>query len=361
MKDRALATVLLASLLLAGCGTTATPASPAPASPGQPATDAPGHEQVTLRLGYFPNVTHATALAGDVGGIFRQTLGDSIDLRVQNFNAGGEAIEAIFNGGIDMTYIGPNPAINGFIRSQGEAVRIIAGATSGGAFFVVRDGIASAEDLRGRTVASPALGNTQDVALRAWLADQGLQTTVEGGGDVSVTPLANADILEGFIAGSLDGAWVPEPWATRMIQQGGQVLVDERDLWPDGEYVTTHVLVSTAFLQQHPDTVRQFLEAHVAATDFVNDDTAEAQRLVSEGIEQITGSTIAPDVLQAAWPNLAFTVDPIASSLQESAADAFELGFLESYDPATGLTGIYDLGLLNEVLADLGRPAVTQP
>jgi NitT/TauT family transport system substrate-binding protein len=361
MKNRAPATVLLASLLLAGCGTTATPASPAPASPGQTATDAPGHDQVTLRLGYFPNVTHATALVGDRGGIFERVLGDSVDLRVQNFNAGGEAIEAIFNGGIDMTYIGPNPAINGFIRSQGQAVRLIAGATSGGAFFVVREGIDSADDLRGKVVSSPALGNTQDVALRAWLGEQGLATDVDAGGDVSITPLSNSDILEGFISGSVDGAWVPEPWATRMIQQGGQILVDERDLWPNGEYVTTHVLVATAFLERHPEVVRRFLEAHLEASDFVNEDPGDAQRLVSEGINAITGTEMNPGVLSAAWDNLSFTVDPIASSLQESAEDAHSLGFLEGYDPETGLQGIYDLTLLNEVLRDAGRPEVPQP
>jgi NitT/TauT family transport system substrate-binding protein len=331
--------------MIAGCSTTAAPS-------GSP---------VAVRLGYFPNLTHATAIVGDREGIFERALGGAGVLQVQNFNAGNEAIEAIFNGGIDMTYIGPNPAINGFIRSQGQAVRIIAGATSGGAFFVVRDGIDDAEDLRGRTISSPALGNTQDVALRAWLADEGLQTDAEGGGDVSITPLANADILEGFIAGSLDGAWVPEPWATRMISAGGHVLVDERDLWPDGQYVTTHLLVRTEFLQQHPDIVKRFIQGHLEATDLVNRDAARSQAIVAEGIKEITGSDVNPELLTAVWPNLTFTVDPVAASLQESAQDAYELGFLEGYDPNTGLSGIYDLNLLNEVLRAAGRPEISQP
>jgi NitT/TauT family transport system substrate-binding protein len=344
------APVVVLVLLLAGCGATSAPGSPAPAGDG-----------VTLRLAYFPNVTHATALVGDRGRIFERVLGDAVDLRVQSFNAGNEAVEAIFNGGIDIAYIGPNPTLNAFIRSNGQAVRIIAGATSGGAFFVVREGIGSAEDLRGRTVASPALGNTQDVALRSWLADQGLRTTAEGGGDVSITPLANADILESFVSGSLDGAWVPEPWATRMVGQGGKVLVDERDLWPDGQYVTTHVIVATSFLERHPDVVARFLRAHAEATDYVNANPLDSRRLVSQGIEAITGSVVVPAVLEAAWPNLTFTVDPIASSLQESAVDAHGLGFLEGYDPDTGLAGIYDLALLNEVLRDAGRPELVQP
>ena len=346
------ATAILLVALLAACSATATPGGTTSSRPA-----APGARSVTLRLGYFPNVTHATALAGDRGGIFGEELGDSVNLQVLNFNAGNEAIEAIFNGGLDMTYIGPNPAINAHIRSEGAAVRIIAGATSGGAYFVVRDGIASAGDLRGKTVSSPALGNTQDVALRAWLSDNGLATDAEGGGDVSITPLANADILEGFISGSLDGAWVPEPWATRMVQQGGHVLVDEGDLWPEGQYVTTHLLVRTEFLQQQPAVVKQFLEAHVAANQFVNDQTAEAQRLVSEGIEAITGSEMAPEVLSAAWENLEFTVDPIASSLTESAEDAAALGFI----PSSDLEGIYDLTLLNEVLREAGQPEISQP
>jgi NitT/TauT family transport system substrate-binding protein len=353
------AVALLMALVLAACGG-ANPPAATPVNPG-PGNPSPGGEAVTLRLGYFPNVTHATALVGDRGGIFERVLGDSVALQVQNFNAGGEAIEAIFNGGIDMTYIGPNPAVNGFIRSQGQAVRLIAGATSGGAFFVVRDGIESAEDLRGLTVSSPALGNTQDVALRAWLADNGLQTDADAGGDVSITPLSNSDILEGFISGSLDGAWVPEPWATRMIQQGGNVLVDERHLWPDGKYVTTHLLVATSFLERHPDVVKRFLEAHLEATDFVNEEPEEARRLVSEGINAITGTEMNPDVLSAAWDNLEFTVDPIAASLQESAEDAYSLGFLEGYNPDTGLQGIYELGLLNEVLRAAGRQEIPAP
>lgn len=347
---RSAAVLILAAAVL-GCATTATPAGSAATTTG------PQAEPVTLRLGYFPNVTHATALVGDRAGILDEALGDGVTLTISNFNAGNEAVEAIFNGGLDVTYIGPNPAINAHIRSHGEAIRIIAGATSGGAFLVVSDGIASAEDLRGATVASPALGNTQDVALRAWLADNGLQTDAEGGGDVSITPLANADILEGFMAGSLDGAWVPEPWATRMVQGGGTVLVDEADLWPNGEYVTTHVMVRTAFLQQHPDVVKRFLQGHVEANTLVNEQTAEAQRHVSEGIEAVTGSAMATEVLTAAWPNLKFTVNPIAASLRESAEDAASLGFL----PSSDLEGIYDLTLLNEVLREAGQPEVPQP
>ena len=213
---------------------------------------------MTLRLGYFPNVTHATALVGVEQGIFAEALGDDVTLETSTFNAGPEAIEALFAGAIDATYIGPNPAINGFAKSDGEALRIVSGATSGGAFLVVKPEITSPADLAGTAIATPPLGNTQDVALRAWLQEQGLSTDESGGGDVSIVPQENSATLDAFKAGHIDGAWVPEPWATRLIQEGGgTVLVDERDLWPDGQYVTTHLIVATQFLDDHPDVVKR--------------------------------------------------------------------------------------------------------
>jgi NitT/TauT family transport system substrate-binding protein len=311
-----------------------------------------------LRLGYFPNVTHAAALVGIEEGMIAEALGDGVELQAQAFNAGPDVIEAIFNGALDASFIGPNPAINGFTRSGGEALRIVSGATSGGAALVVRDGITSPEDLEGTTLATPQLGNTQDVALRAWLAEQGLESDLEGGGDVSVSPQSNGDALAAFVAGEIDGAWVPEPWATRMIEEGGgSVLVDERDLWPDGRFVTTHLIVATEFLEAHPDVVRDLLAGHVAATDALNNDPEAAQAVVSAAIAELTDTELPEGTLAAAWQNMEFTVDPIAASLTESANDAVELGLLDSAD----IDGIYDLALLNEVLSELGRDEVPQP
>ena len=215
---------------------------------------------MTLRLGYFPNVTHAPAIVGVDTGSFAETLGPDVTLEVTNFNAGGEAIEALLSGAIDATFIGPNPAINGFAQSNGEALRIVAGTTSGGASLVVAEGIDSPDDLADTTLASPALGNTQDVALRAWLAENGFATDTAGGGDVNVVNVENAEALTLFRDGGIDGAWVPEPWATRLILEGGgHVLVDERDLWPDGEFVTTHLIVATGFLEDQPEVVSGLL------------------------------------------------------------------------------------------------------
>jgi NitT/TauT family transport system substrate-binding protein len=309
----------------------------------------------TLRLGYFPNVTHAPAIVGDSRGYFAQALGDGVALQVHYFNAGPDVIQAMFADGLDMSFIGPNPAINGFAQSNGEALRIIAGSTAGGAFLVVRPGISTAQDLVGTTIATPQLGNTQDVALRAWLLDQGLSSDTAGGGDVSIRPQSNADTLNAFKAGDIDGAWVPEPWATRLILEGGGVvLVNERDLWPDGLYVTTHLIVRTAYLDEHPDIVKHFLEGYLAALAFVQANPAEAQAITNNGIEAITGARLADATMAGAWPNLTFTWDPIASSLRKSADDAAAVGLLDPVD----LTGIYALELLNEVLAEIGEAPV---
>ena len=313
---------------------------------------------VELRLGYFPNVTHATAIVGIENGIFQDKLGSDVTLTTQTFNAGGDVVEAIFNGGLDASYVGPNPAINAWAQSEGTAIKIVSGATSGGAFLVVSPDITSADQLAGKTLASPQLGNTQDVALRAWLKEQGFETDLEGGGDVSVTPLANADILTAFTTGDLDGAWVPEPWATRMIEEGGgHVLVDERDLWPDGKFVTTHLIVATEFLNAHPDVVKGLLEGQVAANQFVNENGDEAQQVVASAIGELTGSELDPAILAASWENLTFTNDPIASSLAVSAQHAEDVGLLDPVD----LDGIYDLTLLNEVLSGQGMEEIPQP
>jgi NitT/TauT family transport system substrate-binding protein len=232
----------------------------------------------------------------------------------------------------------------------------VSGATSGGAFLVVNDEIQSPEDLDGKSIASPSLGNTQDVALRAWLLEEGYETTPEGGGDVTVVPQDNATTLTAFQAGELDGAWVPEPWATRLIEEGGaHVLVDEADLWPDGEYVTTHVIVRTEFLADHPDVVKGLLEGHVAAVASLAGDPEAGATAVSEQIEEATTQPVDVDLVTTTFGNLTFTEDPIASSLLGSAEDAEELGLLESVD----LDGIYDLKLLNEILTEQGKPEVS--
>jgi NitT/TauT family transport system substrate-binding protein len=340
---------LLVALAACSNGPGGSPSGDAAASGGAGA-------QTALRLGYFPNVTHAAALVGIEDGVFSSALDGIATLTTTPFNAGPAAVESILTEAIDATFIGPNPAINAFAQSDGTAIRIVSGATSGGAFLVVRDGIDSAADLAGTKLATPQLGNTQDVALRTWLGEQGYATTLEGGGDVSILPQENAQTLATLQSGDIDGAWVPEPWATRLIEEGGgHILVDERDLWPDGRYVTTHLIVRTGYLEEHPDAVEALLGALVEVTDRLGTDPAGSQVLVNQGIEAVTGSPLAKAVLSSAWSNLEFTVDPVASSLATSAQHATELGLLDPVD----LDGIYDLRLLNEVLAEGGKEPVS--
>ncbi|WP_407341482.1 ABC transporter substrate-binding protein [Pengzhenrongella phosphoraccumulans] len=331
-------------LLLAACG--ATDADAGSITPS-PATE--------LRLGYFGNVTHSPALVGVAKGLFAAELGDT-KLSTQVFNAGPAAIEALNAGAIDATFIGPNPAINGFIKSQGESLRIIAGSTSGGAQLVVRDGITTAADLKGAELATPQLGGTQDVALRAWLTAQGLENSLTGGGDVTITPTENASTLQLFQDGQLDGAWLPEPWASRLVlDAGAHVLVDEKDLWPDGQFLTTHLIVAKAFLAEHPETVEALLRGTVASVDWLNANPGEAPAVVNAEIAKISGKPLSDAVIARAFTNITFSVDPLATTLDTLLTAGVTAGTTEK----ASLDGIYDLRLLNKILTADGKPAVS--
>jgi NitT/TauT family transport system substrate-binding protein len=309
---------------------------------------------VTVRLGYFPNLTHAPALVGVEKGYFTKELGKN-KLETKQFNAGTDAVTALFSDALDISYIGPNPAINAYAKSKGEAIRIISGAASGGAALVVKPNITSPEQLKGTTLATPQLGNTQDVALRYWLKSKGIKTDTNGGGDLSIKPQDNGDTLTAFKQGQIAGAWVPEPWATRLIQEGGgHVLVNEASLWPEGQFVTTHIIVRTEFLKEHPDVVKEVLKGNLDALDEIAKDPTGAQQAVNDQIKAITQKPLAEGVITAAWKNLQFTADPIASSLETSAQHAEDVGLLQPVD----LKGIYDLKLLNELLEANGKSAV---
>ena len=347
--------ILLALVaLVAACGSAAKSSTG-----GANGTAAPSGA-VKLNLGYFPNVTHATAIVGVTQGIFAKDLGPRVSLHTSTFNAGPAEVEALFSGALDAAYIGPSPALNAYVQSQGAAVRVISGATSGGALLVVRPEISSAADLKGKTVASPQLGNTQDVALRSWLKQEGLKTDLNGGGDVTIAPQDNGVTLNAFKAGQIAGAWVPEPWASRLLQEGGgKVLVDERTLWPNGAFATTLLIVRTQFLQQHPDLVTALLHGQIDANAFVNAQPQQAQQIVNNAIAQITGQRLADGVLAASWKNMTFTNDPIAASLQTSAGEAASLGLVRLGN--LDLKQLYDLAPLNALLKAAGQPEVSSP
>ncbi|HRC62722.1 MAG TPA: ABC transporter substrate-binding protein [Dehalococcoidia bacterium] len=346
--------VLFVAATVAACGGDDT----ANTGPGASATAKV--ENVTLRLGYFPNITHAQPLVGLERGTYAEELGANVKLETKTFNAGPAAIEALFAGAIDATYIGPNPAINGYVQSEGKDLRIVAGATSAGASLIVRAdaGMSTPADFANKKVATPQLGNTQDVALRAWLQKNGLKDK-DHGGNVQVIPTANADTLTLFQRGQIDAAWVPEPWGTRLIQEAnGRLFLDERDLWPNGDFVTTQLIVRTKFLNEHPEVVEKLLLAHVKTTLWINDNPDEAKKLVNQGIKKVTNAAIPDAVINTAWRNQKVTYDPIASSLRKSADDAFALGYLGDKKP--DLANIYSLDLLNKVLASLNLKAVQQ-
>ncbi|MFE9688313.1 ABC transporter substrate-binding protein [Micromonospora sp. NPDC005806] len=345
---RLLSVATLAVVGVATLGTTAACGGDADAGSSGP---------VTLRLGYFPNITHAPAVVGVEKGIFAEKLGTGVKLQTTTFNAGPAAIEALFSGALDATYIGPNPTVNAFSKSKGEAVRVVSGAASGGVALVVKPEITSVEQLRGKKIATPQLGNTQDVALRYWLNEKGLRTTKEGGGDVQVVPQENAQTVETFSSGAIDGAWVPEPFVSRLVNAGGKVLVDERDLWPDKKFVITNLIVSTKFLKAHPDVVKKLVEGQVAANEFVNTKPDKAQQAISDHIGKITGKPLDVKLIKQAWPTLEFTNDPIAASLKTGLDHAVTVGLTQPVD----LNGLYDLSYLNEVLKAQGKSEVTQP
>jgi NitT/TauT family transport system substrate-binding protein len=313
---------------------------------------------VTVRVGAFPNITHAQAMVGKANGTFEKAIGPGSKIEWKTFNAGPAAIEALFAGAIDITYIGPNPTISGYVRSNGEALRVVAGASSGGAALIVRNdsGIQKPADFHGKKVASPQLGNTQDVALRSWIKANGLKTT-DKGGDVQVIPLANPDQLTLFVKKELDAAWAPEPWATRLIREGnGRLFLDERTLWPNGQFVCANLIVSTKFLKEHPDVVKSWLRAHVELTDWINGHIPEAKKTLNGQIQKETGKALPDAVLDEAFGRLQVTYDPLRSSLLMSAKSAFEAGFLGRQMP--DLSSLYDLSLLNQVLAEKGKKAI---
>lgn len=314
--------------------------------------------QTVIHVGAFPNITHSQAMVGKANGWFAKRMGPKVTIDWKSFNAGPSAIEALFAGAIDMTYIGPNPAISGYVRSNGEALRIVAGATSGGAALVVRNdsGIQKPEDFHGKKVASPQMGNTQDVALRAWLIAHGMKST-DKGGDVQVIPLANPDQLTLFTKKELDAAWAPEPWATRLIREGnGRLFLDERTLWPNGQFVTSHLIVRTQFLKEHPDLVKDWIRAHVEVTEWIGAHLPEAKKLLNQQIQKETGKPLPDVLLDDAFGRMQVTYDPLRSALLTAAKSAFDAGFLGRQMP--DLSNLYDLSLLNQVLAEKGKQAI---
>jgi NitT/TauT family transport system substrate-binding protein len=334
---------IIGMILLSGCE---KPSSPRPAG------------KTVIRVGHFPNVTHAQGviahqMSREGKGWFEERLGPDVEVQWFVYNAGPTAMEAMFARSIDLTYVGPNPAINAFIKAAGKEVRIVAGACSGGAALVVQPGgkIKSPEDFRGKRIATPQLGNTQDVACRAWLISKGFNITISGG-DAHVVPTSNPDQLTLFQQGTMDAVWTVEPWVSRLVLEAkGEVMMDEGSLWPEtnGKYVTTHLVSSVKFLSEQPELLKKWIAAHVELTNWINEHPDEAKRILNDGIKADTTKALPAATLDSAWKRLVITWDPVSTSLFKSAEDAHRVGFLKE---KPNLNGIYSLDILNAVLRE---------
>jgi NitT/TauT family transport system substrate-binding protein len=346
--------LLLAALALTGCGPRSE--NSAAGTPGANAGTA--GSPVTVRLAFFPNVTHGVALVGTGDGTFARALGPNVRVEEQIYSAGPSEIEALFGDQVDIGYIGPGPAVNGFLKSQGRALRIVAGASSGGTALVVRKdaGIADIKGLSGKRVAVPQTGGTQDISLRHALQGAGLNST-DRGGTVSVMPTTPADTLTLFVKKEIDAAWVTEPWASRLVNEGsGQILIDERDLWPDKRFATTVVIVRTKFLQAHSDLVSRFLDAHVQTVAWIGNNRETAQKVIGKRIQDLMKKALPDDILAAALSRTDFTYDPLPESVLTFADYAKALGYQK--DDRGALSSLMDLKPLNAVLAQRKLPAI---
>ena len=312
---------------------------------------------VTLRLGFLENITHASALVGIKEGYFTKDLGKNVTLKLYPFSTGTEEATALLAGQLDAAYVGPNPAIKAWQTSGGKLIRVISGSASGGAELVVKKSITSAAQLKGQKVASPSLGNTQDVSLRYWLKQHGLTTTSTGGGDVPITPITpNSDAVLAFQSGSIAGGWEPAPADAQMVAAGGHVLVDEASLWPSGQFVTTNLVATQAFMAAHPATINGLLKGQIQANQFIANDKSAAEAAANAELASVSGKALKSSLLTASFAQITFTNDPIASSLETDAQHAVSVGLLK---PVSNLSGLYDLGPLNKLLAAAGQQQVS--
>lgn len=341
---------------LASCGYGSEAKKDEPKDKAANVADAKKLSAAEVRIGYFPNLTHATALVGLQEGLIQKEL-NGTTIKPQSFNAGPSEIEALNGGSLDIGFIGPSPSINGYVKSKGSNLRIISGSASGGVKLVVNpDKIKTLDDLKGKKIATPQKGNTQDVAFLNWISEKGWKVDPESGkGDVSVVRTDNKVTPDAFKQGSIDGAWVPEPTASKLVSDGAAVLLDETDLWPDKKFVITNIIVSQKFLKEHPDVVEAVLKGTVKTNEWINANPDKAKASANAKLAAEGGKPLDAKVIDPAWPSIAITDDPLASTLKTQSEWAVKAKLIEQPD----LAGIYDLTLLNKVLKAAGKPEVS--
>lgn len=345
----ALGTLLFASAAGCGYGSQAGQDALGPDVPlSGPKLSAP-----VVRIGYFANLTHGTVLVGERQGVIQRALG-STRAEFVLFSAGPDEVEALNAGSIDIGWVGPLPAITGYTATHGRGLRIISGSASGGAMLVVNPArVMAVRDLPGKRIATPQYGNTQDVAFLNWAAAQGWRIDPQSGrGTVSLVRTSNRTVLDAYRNGSIDGAWVPEPTAAQLVALGGKVLVDESSLWPGGQFATTDVIAAQSFLSAHPDVVAAVLRGSVQTNAWIAAHPAAARASANDEIRMLTGKALPPDVIDPAWSSIRFTDDPLAATVNTEVDDAVRAGLLKRPQ----LSALFDLRLLNRVLAAAGRP-----
>ena len=283
-----------------------------------------------IRIAYFPNIGHAIPIVGIEKGFFEESIGDQTKIETRVFDSGPQAIESLFANSIDLAYVGPGPAINGFLNSDNHNVKILAGAASGGASFIVHPNseINSVSDFAGKKIATPQIGNTQDVSLRHYLSENGLKSA-EKGGSVIVYNISNPDIYTLFVKGDIDGAWVPEPWATILeTELGGKRLFHEEELWPNKEFASVLLIANTDYVEKHPIIIANFLQSHHEIVTWINTNPIETRIVFNNFLNSYLGQSLSDDVIDIALSNLVITADPKPNSIFSFAERADALGYL---------------------------------
>ena len=341
------------ALLIAGCSSSSSSSSSAPSSSSPSSSagtaSAAAAAPVTVRLGFLANITHAPALIALKDGYFKSALGSAGSVSPTVYSSGTQETTAILGGQLDAAYVGPNPAINAWEKSGGTAIKVVSGAATGGAAIVVKSSVSGAAQLKGQTLDTPSLGNTQDVALRYYLKQNGLATTATGGGDVLVKPTTpNSNAVQAFESGQIAGASEPAPYDVEMVNDGGKVLLSE----PGS---TTLLMVTQSFLSAHPTIVADLLKANLQALDLIKSDPTKAEADADAEYAAYTGKALKASLVAASFKQIDFTANPDAASITTVAGQAVSLGLLK--EPVS-LSGIFDLGSLNTLLTAAGQPAV---
>lgn len=303
-----------------------------------------------IRIAYFPNITHSQALLGQSKKSFEEAFGDKVEIQWKQFNAGPAEIEAFFASEVDMGYIGPVPAINGYTKSNGE-LQILAGASNGGAVLVTRNDlvISDIKELSGLKIAIPQYGNTQDLTLRALLTENGLKSTTEGG-TVEILQVENPDIKISLDRKQIDAAFVPEPWGARLeVEIGANVALNAEKIYSNGEYSVAVVIGRTSFIEKNPELVKKFLQVHLDLTEELNNNKAEAAKLVNAKLNELTGKQLEEKTLSLAFERIDFNVDPIRESVNQFKDSSFALGFIKE-DVNTG--NLFNFKVMNDLLIE---------